>query len=273
MAHENKPAHDVAPTKKEYTAQEHNSQASMHYEEAMKIAEVLKKFEDGIDKRRKIDPSFKPPEAAKQMMEELKVKQEFHMKSMKHHRAQGDQTWKDSMPKRAPDKTDKAKKSIEELNDLLKSSVSVDAQGSAIETANYAIEDSASSEWQGLFSSVMADFNYGDAPREIFLDNGYSINLVKVDEGLYSGYIRRRVDWDGESKLEENVGKVEKLTIPTIIQYCKAKEYIALVPKEEPKPMELIQPEPVGPVGPAPESNNNQYLAEKIIDLLNKLLS
>jgi len=108
-----------------------------------------------------------------------------------------------------------------------KSLIAVDEQGSAVETANYNIDAEATESQVDLFYNTMQGYNYGDAPRTIELDSGYSIILSKVDDGLYSGFVRQTVDWDGDSPLEETVGKVEKQTIPAIISYLKAKEFIS----------------------------------------------
>jgi hypothetical protein len=86
------------------------------------------------------------------------------------------------------------------------------------------IEDAK--DWLPVFQETMKNYNYGDAPRTISLDKGHSIMLAKVDDGIYSGFIKRSIDRDGESELEENISKVTQKSLPDIIQYLKAREYI-----------------------------------------------
>lgn len=158
------------------------------------------------------------------------------------------------------------------LEGLKKSLIMADGQGSAIDTADYTMDEAHSGKWLSIFKDTMENYNYGDAPREIELDNGYKIILSKVDEGLYSGFIRQTIDWDGQSPLEENPSKVEKQTIPAIIAFCKAKEYIDSR-MEQNEPVSPIVDQPVI-VEPIEESNtyDNRQLAGKLVSLLDRLI-
>lgn len=106
---------------------------------------------------------------------------------------------------------------------VTKSLMQLDAgTGTAVNTADYSISEEASQDWLEDFRELMVDYSYGDVPRSIELSRGHSINISKVDDGLYSGYVSRI----NEDETEENVGKVSMQSLADIIQYCKAREYI-----------------------------------------------
>lgn len=188
----------------------------------------------------------------------------------------------------ADKKQEKAKEKV------VKSVLSMDEQGSAIETANYNIDrNSAPTEWLEKFYAAMKGFNYGDAPRVIDLTDGYSILLAKVDDGLYSGFVRQSIDPATEEVSYENTGKVEKQTIPTIISYLLAKEYIKLPVEESKEEIAESITEVINNVSLESDSNeeldqiieeaedmleyqqdsDNRKLAIKIVDLLDKIMS
>lgn len=166
------------------------------------------------------------------------------------------------------------KKALNNL-DLYKSEIAMDDQGSAIETANYSKDvDEAETALIKEFQDLMSNFGYGDTPREKLLGHGYSIIMSKVDDGLYSGFIRQTT----EEGLEETVGKVEKQTIPTIIQYLKAKEYLKVVEPEELSVELEVAPQEVAELNqaleptPVPVVSNGKEIALKLIDLLDRLV-
>lgn len=134
------------------------------------------------------------------------------------------------------------KRSKQDLK-IVKSLIQMDAgtTPTAIDTADYSINEKAAEDWLDAFRELMTDYNYGDIPRTMPLSRGYSIMMSKVDDGLYSGYIRQSVDRDGESELEENVAKVDKQTLPDIIQYLKAREY--LMPESHEEAVERVEDE------------------------------
>lgn len=175
----------------------------------------------------------------------------------------------------------KINKSLKELDDLLKSVVSLDHQGTALETGHFAEElEDGPKKWMNYFYNMMNGFEYGEAPRELTLDSGYVMTLAKVDDGQYSGYVKKL---DADTDLSDysndgSVNRVDKMTIPEIVQFCLAKEYIS--PQEvindngeepelvEAEPVELPEPQLDVPVAQPPK----HYLVEKLVDLLDKLL-
>lgn len=98
--------------------------------------------------------------------------------------------------------------------------------GVAIDTADQAVTEAAGKNWLEEFRAIMDNFNYGDEPRTIELNRGHSIIMTKVDDGLYTGFVKRFIDEDGTAPLEENVAKVEQSTLSDIIQYLRSREYI-----------------------------------------------
>ena len=106
--------------------------------------------------------------------------------------------------------------------------------GVAINTADQAIVETVGKDWLAFFQHKMENYDYGDSPREIDLSDSHHIFLVKVDDGLYSGFVKRYIDEDGVSALEENVAKVEQQSLADIIQYLKTREYLPIDPSPSP---------------------------------------
>jgi hypothetical protein len=167
------------------------------------------------------------------------------------------------------------------LDGLNKSLIMADKQGSAIDTADYTMDEAHAGKWLEIFQKTMENYNYGDVPREIELDKGYSIMLAKVDDGLYSGFIRQSIDWDGDSPLEETASKVEKQTIPAIIAFCKAKEYIlpqavmedTSADLEVPQAIEMSEdPDVDYQIEQADMVREDRELANKLVNLLDRLI-
>ena len=95
--------------------------------------------------------------------------------------------------------------------------------GGDIETANFAIDNAnADSELLSTLREAMLDFDYGDEPVEIEFEQG-TLLLVKVDDNLYSGFLRGSVESESEDgsvdALVDNVKvRIEKQTLPTLTQ-------------------------------------------------------
>lgn len=96
----------------------------------------------------------------------------------------------------------------------------------SVNTEDFAIENAASqtSPWQSIISDKMQDYCYGTDPVDFDLDGKHTLSLVKVDEGLYSGFVKK----DGEDELPETVLTLEKQSIPSMIQFMRAKEVLPL---------------------------------------------
>jgi len=81
----------------------------------------------------------------------------------------------------------------------------------SVNTEDFAIENTASqtSPWQSIIADRMQEYCYGTDPVDFDLDGKHTLSLVKVDDGLYSGFIKR----DGEDELPETVLTLEKQSI------------------------------------------------------------
>ena len=109
-----------------------------------------------------------------------------------------------------------------------------------VNTADHAAEGQSLQHEQNLIATFMKDYQAGDAPEMIPLDDSV-LYLVKVDDGLYSGFVKRH-DKDG---LLETVANIDKMTIPAMVQFLNAKQIIKdAAPKAEVKsesPEEIIR--------------------------------
>ena len=112
-----------------------------------------------------------------------------------------------------------------------KSLISNDSQGSAINTADFAVENDQSEKYDAKLLTdlqiLMKDYQYGDAPREKVFAKGI-LYLCKVDEGLYSGFFRMMASEGVEHAYNDNQEfqssiNIEKQTLPSIIQFLKSK--------------------------------------------------
>ena len=140
----------------------------------------------------------------------------------------------------------------------------------SIETSDYSIDEAASKDsmWFTKFTEAMKDYAYGQEPVDIDLPNGHNMSLVKVDDGIYSGFVKK-VDDDG---LPETVLQVEKLPIPTIIQFLRAKEVITPEPEpveqslEEPQAIEASMEEPMD----GPQEEQDAHGIEELLAVLSQ---
>lgn len=214
----------------------HESERNRHYEEGLKIQETLNNIEDKIKDRKRIDPSYKVPSQASEVIKELKNRRDEHSNQFKVHNDKHSQAMQKDVDAEAALKRKKA----EARSRMSKSDLAVDLQGSSIETSNYSLDSAnAGDKWLEIFLLAMTGIEYGDMPRDIQLDLGHYISLVKTDDGIYSGVVRATMNSEGEN-LETNVFKLEKQTIPTIIQALKAKEYI-LPSINVPEPVAIME--------------------------------
>lgn len=110
---------------------------------------------------------------------------------------------------------------------MAKSTVAMGHNDAAeINTADYAIDraNSIQSEWLGKVSSIMDGYIYGEEPRVVVMDQG-DLYLVKVDDGLYSGLFKK-ISEDGQL-IDNAKVRIERMTLPSLIQFCMAKEWIS----------------------------------------------
>lgn len=289
---------EVSPNEVNLPSSEHKKLMNDAYDNKAQHIKNIELLHNALRQQMNSNKEFRP---SKEFAAKLKHEEDslvIETERLRHHTAQAKQNWKLPVKEDTPNKpksgglmtgTKRSKAANEKIRDrkfkkssyydlietLNKSVIAVDEQGSAIETANYAIDlDLADQTWLDKFTEVMTHFNYGDAPRTIELNDSYQIILVKVDDGLYSGIVKQKIDWDGSSALMENVAKVEKQTIPTIIQFLKAKEYLKPIPKEIQQVMAKpeITTDVVNELPVTTTAVENRSLMHKLLDLLDKLI-
>lgn len=149
------------------------------------------------------------------------------------------------------------------------------ADGAEIETSSYSIDEKASDHWLEYFHNCMDGYNYGDTPRDLLLDAG-TLYLVKVEEGLYSGVFKSSTIVE-DGMLEDNAKvRIERMTLPSLIQFCKAKEWIKPMRdvsplQDEVKVEQLNQALIAPPIEPQPvESDMDKRI--RMLELINKLI-
>ena len=127
----------------------------------------------------------------------------------------------------------KAMQEVDLLETLRKNVVSTDDQGSATETGLYSndLYSNASNPLMGIIKDALEDHDFGMDPVRIIVAPGTILTATKVDDGVYSGHVTRE-NSIGEV---ENVLKIEKQTLPTLLQYLKVKELIPAVVSEPEK--------------------------------------
>lgn len=103
------------------------------------------------------------------------------------------------------------------------------SEGSDLDTADFAITNTyVDSYWLNKIKVGMENFQHGDVPIEFELDQGL-LFLTKVNDGQFSGYFKKRtlVDGYGEELWDTANVRIEKQTIPTLIQLLTAKGWIS----------------------------------------------
>ncbi len=105
---------------------------------------------------------------------------------------------------------------------------------SEINTASFATElTNAKNEgyWLEYMHNTMDGYEYGDIPREIALDTG-TLYLVKVDDGIYTGIFKTIDPVDNGELIDNAKVRLERMTLPSIVQFCLSKEWIKLQSEE-----------------------------------------
>lgn len=109
-----------------------------------------------------------------------------------------------------------------------------DSEGmTQVNTAEQA-ELTEASEKDGLLTrlmDLMDGYEPGENPRGLLLDGGSSLSLVKVDNGIYSGYVKN-------SDATETLCSLDKQTLPEIVEILKLKEIIK--PRDYAEAMDLV---------------------------------
>ncbi len=147
------------------------------------------------------------------------------------------------------------------------------ADSAEVDTAKFAVEYQAafSSEWAEKFYNIMDGYKYGDIPRVIPLDKG-NLYMVRVDDGMYSGTFIKDESADGGFLEDTAKARLERMSIPSLIQFCIAKEWINPFMKQNPQePQYAALAEklsvPVPPVSP----QATIFDKTRVLELLDKL--
>lgn len=143
-----------------------------------------------------------------------------------------------------------------------------------IDTSKYATEHLASLDqgyWLEHIHNIMEGYQYGDIPRVITMTKG-DLYLVKVDDGMYSGIFKTITPVE-DGVLEDNAKvRLERMTIPSLIQFCLAKGWMETVVIPDPVPMDpmpLIAALQAPIEAPKVESDLDKRI--RILELLTKL--
>lgn len=235
-----------------YKVEDFREVANVFYDRAQAMANNIQKLSDG---KQKIDPNFE------------KLKKE-NMKAFRSFLGQA---------LRIENREKKSK--------MAKSTVGmVHLDGAEINTADFAIESKLAGEWLDRLQMAMQGYDYGEVPRIIPMETG-DLNLVKVDEGMYSGVFRSYTQTP-DGLLEDNAKvRIERMTLPSLVQFCLAKEWIRpmrdVTPEIAPEPAiqsltaKLEEPLVVAPGQTGYTESFTERLNARIrlADLLTKLLS
>jgi len=105
-------------------------------------------------------------------------------------------------------------------------SINEENQGISLDSNDFSIDELAAKNHPMLSQlHLMLDgMNYGDAPRQMTLENGYTLTLSRDSDGIYSGSVKRAINDDLGS--EDRAFNIEKMHIPGIVQTLKARGYI-----------------------------------------------
>jgi hypothetical protein len=159
-------------------------------------------------------------------------------------------------------------------NDVEKSVTSMGHNdGLEVNTASYAKEreEALESGWLQKLQDKMAGFKYGDLPVEVDCDKG-KLFLVMVDDGVYSGFFRKDNDINDPYGLEDTAKvRIERHTLPTLVNLLMAKEFINPVPKEKPVQVQPNVNEVVSTLNTKLEEPKSEPINSEISNLDTKL--
>jgi 8-oxo-dGTP pyrophosphatase MutT (NUDIX family) len=208
-----------------YEVQDFKEAGAFFYDRSQQMSQNIEKLEK---LKQKVDPSMK------------KIAHE-NMRMARQFTNQGNHL---------DDRRAKTAKDIKSGAAVQKAVVMMGQQdGAEIDTAKFAVENKISHEsgWYEKIHQAMEGYSAGDVPRVIFLSTNYDLHLVKVDDGMYSGVVKKFTnaadEWDADmSPMVENAKiRIERMTIPSLVQFLMAKEYIQPESHQEPEMM----PEPI----------------------------
>ena len=121
-----------------------------------------------------------------------------------------------------------------EIKEILKKSIVSNPQAEIdINTAEQSQDELAAQDnpWLDIITAEVKDHEYGAPPVEVAMPEGRTLLISKVDEGLYSAFLR-----GPEDKGNETLAQFSKMTPEAMVQGLKAKEFLPRTkPVEEPK--------------------------------------
>lgn len=231
-----------------YDVQDHVDAMNAHYELAQRTQAILEKLKTA---------GHKIPEEGKKIAQFHEKKMKEHMNARQHLEERKKNTAA-AIKEKKEDAVASVKKSVTQMGGALGDR---DLDIGAFAQAN----GHSPAEWLEKLYSGMEGFSYGDDPRAFSTNKGM-LHLAKVDDGIYSGYFTR-----AQEELLDNARiRIERITIPELVQLMLAKEWIAN-PMAEPTIIE--QPKASVPE-PLPEVTDPSYAQKiKVLELITKLMS
>lgn len=205
-----------------YSSDDHKDAMNVHYDLSQKV-------QGFIDKHKS---------AGHEVPEEVSHIAKFHDKKFKEHfkRAQYESDRQDKWDAGSKDRNaqQKSKVKAHQEKGMKKAVTQMEMfESPVLDTGQYSTAlRHAPNELLSKLWSGMQDFEYGDTPREIQFDKGV-LSLVKVEEGLYTGYFKkvRHVLNENTNEIETMEDKepmrIERITVPDLAHLLMAKEFYA----------------------------------------------
>lgn len=238
-----------------YKAADFREAGNFFYDRAQKIADNISKLEGT---KQEVDPNFKKIKDVNVRMARTFLNQANH---------------------------------IDDHRSVSKSTVMMGHNdGAEINTSSFILEQQAAGKqgwWLETMSRIMDGYSYGDVPRVIPMTQG-DLYLVKVDDGMYSG-VFKKITHTPEGTMEDNAKvRLERMTLPSLVSFCLAKQWMDPVSREEIKPEQtldlvhkleapMVDPVPVEPimnVAPVvPEVAPHITAKIRMLELLDKLVN
>lgn len=214
-----------------YTVDDHNDAMNTHYEIAQKMSDKITQLES----------------AGHELPKEAYKIRDIHNKKFKEHFRAGQRVSEraervESAAQARKPEAQKVKKSITQMGHHESGDLDTGAFANAYSSAQK--DPQLLEQLYGL----MDGFEYGDFPRELTLDKGI-LSLVKVDDGQYTGYFRKE-----EDGLEDNAKiRIERITLPELVQLLLAKEYATPMLNEMAKDPEVVEKVEIPSIAPMTE--------------------
>lgn len=239
-----------------YTTQDFEDALNEHYRLAQKVNDIVEKF--------KMAGKPVPPEAAKiAKFHEKKMKENMRARDLLESRQKNTEAAVQNKKKEA---ISSVKKSVTQMGGGL-GDRDLDI-GAFSQTAG-----PADRNWIEHIFQIMEGFEFGDTPREISIQNNGTLHLSKVDDGIYSGFFVKTSQVEGGSLEDTARIRLERLTIPELVQLMEAKEWLldskAPTQRSEPELEPEALPEPLD-VAPEPSQLSQRI---RILELISKLTS